>query len=73
MNATHLYQLICNAIRVLGHEPITPDASEIGAVCIIDATADPLDARLEVLANQFGMRWELEPSNVGYGFWVLYS
>lgn len=69
------HKLLTNAIRALGFTPITCPTHIPNGLCMITASADPLDARLETLGHQFGLTWELETfgRQFGYGYWVLTS
>ncbi len=69
-----MYQYLINAIRALGFNPITCPSDFPNGICMITATSDPLDARLETMAAQFGLTWELETSDQDvYGYWMLTS
>lgn len=67
-------EILIRAVRALGHAPYTVPSNIPDGICMIVATHEPIDHRLNALAAQFGMHWELHTfdDNV-YGHWVLES
>lgn len=71
---TNANQLV-NAIRALGHEPITVPATIPNGIAMIKGNRMDIgfpDHRLQTLAVQFGLGWEEMEFN-GRMHWVLTS
>ncbi len=68
-------KLITNAIRALGHTPVTVPAHIPNGICMIRARrADRQcfpDHRLQALAAQFGLNWELTDIDADNSYWIL--
>ena len=66
--------ILTNAVRVLGHEPITCPADYATGICRIRAR-DAIfpDYRLQNLADQFGLDWAWDSSDLNHNYWVLTS
>ncbi len=66
--------ILTRAVRALGFTVYTVPAHIINGITMIEATHEPIDHRLHVLAHQFGMQWELHTLDDNrYGHWVLTS
>ena len=66
-------EMIVNAIRVLGHSPITCPADQPGSICrIVAVDATFPDWSLQNLAAQSGLEWAFESDDYN-NYWVLTS
>jgi hypothetical protein len=60
------------AIRALGFAPVTVPSHIANGICMLPASHEQLDHRLQTMAHQFGCTWELHTDlDDSYGYWIL--